>query len=882
MTKTDIKDIARGRWREILAGLGGVDENFLADEHGPCPFCAGRDRWRWDDIDGNGGGYCNQCGGQNGAGGFISGPDILMRAKGWSFAEAAKQIKQFLGVETVTESVTRPFRQAEVPPADAAPPRLGRGAVAQWCYRLADGSQAFWVQRVNRRAGGKYFLLVIWLDGAWHTVTKRDPFRADWPELRPLYRLPQLLARPDAPVVIAEGEKSVDAAAQLLPGHVAIGFRNGAKSAGKSDWSPLAGREVVLLPDNDPDGDEFVLRVTQQLRKVGVASISVCRPDPDAPAKWDIADGLADGWGVADAELWLQGAELAAEPSEPSGPGNGADPVRWDRFSLLGFDDGSYFYHPHGAGQVVRLPRGAHTSVNLMALANESWWRDRWPRVNADGEVIGVKWQSVASDLFEAQHHVGVFDPKRIRGIGAWWDQGRPVVHLGDRLIVDGRDCDVREGPAGSEYIYQKYAAISGWGGVPALTDQQGVELLELLEAFNWEEQSAGMLLAGWIMDAVICGTLHWRPHVWVTAPSGSGKSTLIDRVILKLLGGMAIVPLGEATEAGIRQRLRSSALPVVYDEAESNEEADKARIQRILALARGASSDGQGEILKGTAGGEGISFAVRSMFLFCSIATSLKQGADRTRITKLTLQRATDVMSAEQAHRQWQQLDADLDRLITDTTGRALVARACALVGVVRDAAVVFRRACGQHLGSQRMGDQYGTLCAGAWALCFSTPPSDEQAAAWLQQYPLTSSCEDSVSQTDESSCLSTLLEYQLRVDTTDSGSHTRTIKELIDVVRGVAPLVDQPVGYEDAKHALGRLGVKVSIPERLVYVSNTAKAIKTRVLRETAWANCWADMLRRVPGAQRGGIQRFAELGPSRTVALPFDVVDGSHLEG
>jgi hypothetical protein len=52
---------ATGRWREILPQLG-VDPWFLVNKQGPCPVCGGKDRFRWDDRDGTGSYFCNQCG----------------------------------------------------------------------------------------------------------------------------------------------------------------------------------------------------------------------------------------------------------------------------------------------------------------------------------------------------------------------------------------------------------------------------------------------------------------------------------------------------------------------------------------------------------------------------------------------------------------------------------------------------------------------------------------------------------------------------------------------------------------------------------------------------------------------------------------------------
>ena len=77
-------------------------------------------------------------------------------------------------------------------------------------------------------------------------------------DARPIYRLPELLAAPDAPVLLCEGEKSADAAADLLgPAWAVIASMNGAQSPHHTDWSPLAGRDLVIWPDNDAAGQSL-------------------------------------------------------------------------------------------------------------------------------------------------------------------------------------------------------------------------------------------------------------------------------------------------------------------------------------------------------------------------------------------------------------------------------------------------------------------------------------------------------------------------------------------------------------------------------------------------------------------------------------------------
>jgi len=106
------------------------------------------------------------------------------------------------------------------------------------------------------------------------------------PRPRPLYRLRQLAAAPDALVVVVEGEKAAEAGAVLWPDLVWTTSPGGCKSARDADWSPLCGRVVVLWPDADqakvdpvsgkliePAGYGYARAVAKAARAAGAASV---------------------------------------------------------------------------------------------------------------------------------------------------------------------------------------------------------------------------------------------------------------------------------------------------------------------------------------------------------------------------------------------------------------------------------------------------------------------------------------------------------------------------------------------------------------------------------------------------------------------------------
>ncbi len=81
---------SRGRWREILPLLG-VETRFLVNKHGPCPICGGVDRYRFDDRNGSGSYFCNQCGAGTGL-------ILLRKMHGWSHREACDEIDKIIGI----------------------------------------------------------------------------------------------------------------------------------------------------------------------------------------------------------------------------------------------------------------------------------------------------------------------------------------------------------------------------------------------------------------------------------------------------------------------------------------------------------------------------------------------------------------------------------------------------------------------------------------------------------------------------------------------------------------------------------------------------------------------------------------------------------------
>lgn len=115
-------------------------------------------------------------------------------------------------------------------------------------YRRADGSLIGYVLRHDLPDGGKETPMVMHVrlpNG--REVWSRFPF----PKARPLYGLDTL---GDArQVIVVEGEKCRDALAKAS-GRTVISWPGGTQGVKHCDWSPLAGRNVVMWPDADKPG----------------------------------------------------------------------------------------------------------------------------------------------------------------------------------------------------------------------------------------------------------------------------------------------------------------------------------------------------------------------------------------------------------------------------------------------------------------------------------------------------------------------------------------------------------------------------------------------------------------------------------------------------
>ncbi len=724
---------------------------------------------------------------------------------------------------------------ADAPPPPTTHPRHGTPSHIA-AYRDAGGNLLGLIHRYDPTDGSRKQVpsLTFCRSPAGHTEWRWQSL----PKPRPLYGLDLLAAAPGRRVLLTEGEPKCDAARRMVgDAFVVMAWPGGTSAVHHVDWSPLAGRDVVIWPDADTVGRDAAAAVIIQLRHHGATARAI-EPPAGVAKSWDLADAEREGW---------TGREVIEHIDPPAPPENPDHRENGQPFRLLGHNKSTHYFLTQGGGQVLEFPgeRLARDTV-LMQLAPLSHWETNYPGKQ------GANFRAAANEIIKASYQAGIYNPERLRGRGAWLDDGRTVLHLGDRVwTLEGETAP----PAFDSYhIYEAGPRLDLPVADAPIGAERAHRLMELCEAVSWQhKQSMGRLLAGWLVIAPVCGAMPWRPHVYVTGEKGSGKTWVMDNLIRTVVGPVALRVASKTTEPGLRGALKLDARPVLFDEFESQNEADRKRVQQVLDLARQASSEDGAEIVKGAEGGKGVNrYHIRSCFAFSSINVGLSQAADESRTVVLTVMPPADPAEQRAAFTKLKALHAEV---LTPDFVPGLLARTLRLLPVIRENAEVFAQAITRAGKPRRTGDTVGVLLAGAWSLRSSKVASAEEADKFVTGSGWVQSAIDQADDTPEwQRALSYLIQQPLRVIRGNGRAEDIPIGELVAVAAGVGD-PDTGIGSKEAAIALARGGLRVEHEEdgrTLIRVANTSDAIR-KLFEPTPWATAWLATFARAPEARR-----------------------------
>jgi putative DNA primase/helicase len=442
-------------------------------------------------------------------------------------------------------------------------PEPGRGngedrqhEIAKYEYVDAEGRPAF---HVHRMAPKKTF----WQSqpGPDKGGIKRDP-KTGKPTMNgvePLpYRLPELLADPVATVFIVEGEKDVDNLTEI--GIVATCNHGG---AGKwrqeiSHW--LAGRNVVIVPDNDAKGRAHAKDVVRKLAGI-VGSIRVLEL-PGLPPKGDVSNWLARGGDKA--EL-VRLADAAAEAEiRPTITVKAGERHKAADEGIAALHASGVAFYQRGAALVRVCDVRARSMTGEVIMA---------PGIAAVTPAILERALGQVADwqrLDEKKDEVVRIDPPRpvvaqiLDMVGDWPFApltgviGCPTLrHDGSLLSAEGYDL-------ATGLVLRSAVPMPPLSEFPARSDaENAVALLAgLLDEFPFVDDPSKAVALSMIMTPVLRGAMAAAPMHLGTAPeAGTGKSYLADTASVIATGEriatVAVAPNPEETE----KRLVGAAL---------------------------------------------------------------------------------------------------------------------------------------------------------------------------------------------------------------------------------------------------------------------------------------------------------------------------------
>lgn len=642
------------------------------------------------------------------------------------------------------------------------------------------------------------------------------------------------------------GKHYAEAAATKMGGLVAIPqFQN--LETKPTDFNDLATLE----------GLETVRRIIEEV--LARPAESDDEPPPDPPASSSPAPAAPLEGEVIPRDKGTESPPPPEDDDDERALPSGNNPF----FEVLGYDHELYYIFNKIKSQLMVYDRSQFTESAFAELAPTGVF---WQRHFKGGKKGSFDKIAAFEFVIHCAHERGIYDPDRARGRGAWFDNGRIVYHHGSYLTVDSKTTNVSD--LKTNYIYEMQRALPDLQAVEPLTRAEGDELVFLAGDFRWTRPVSGALLCGWMMLAPICGALRWRPHVWITGGAGSGKSTILNEFVNPLLFHHNLFAQGNTTEAGLRQKLRTDALPIIFEESEQNEEKDRLRIQHVLSLIRQSSTESIARVYKGTVAGQSMEFLIRSMFCLASIQVGMKQQADLERVTTLALKSKKD--DSPDAGPEWEALRDRLHAMVTQKPmiGARFVKRSMTMIPIIRENIHVFSTAANKFFGSAREGDQYGALLAGYWSMYRDDAATLDEARSVINSY--TWEEHRDVSDSDEGqAALSALMGSRLRA----SKNLEFTIFELLSAACGT-PVQGVEIDRIEANALLRRYGMIVK--DGRVLLSNLSVELQ-KIMDRTNFGADWKGVLVRVAGADRNDNKTATFNGvSSKCIRLPIPEPD------
>ncbi|HEU0183792.1 MAG TPA: AAA family ATPase, partial [Blastocatellia bacterium] len=247
---------------------------------------------------------------------------------------------------------------------------------------------------------------------------------------RVLYRLPELIAADSGEIVfLVEGEKDVD---RLRAG----GLVATCSPMGAGKWRDeyakfLAGRKVVIIPDNDQPGRDHAQAEAKSLRGVAVSGGTLTLPG--LPEKGDVSDWLSLG-GTIETLRAMAEAALGRPPDADPQPEPERIAISWGELCEMKLERRETILHEVERGEIVMCPaitnRGKTTLWRNISLSI-ACGREFAPIIAA-GEPRSVLYLDFETRLYRARADI-------TKMLGKLTQAERALISTNLHLIADCR-----------------------------------------------------------------------------------------------------------------------------------------------------------------------------------------------------------------------------------------------------------------------------------------------------------------------------------------------------------------------------------------------------------------------------------------------------------
>lgn len=902
-------DSAKGKWQEILL-RAGFDGQHLNGKSQPCPNCSSagdQDRFQFTDYKNNSKGegqigwsYCRICGDGDGL-------VWVSKMTGLTGQELYKYVADVINLPELEPSYSGSVNNESLKSENIIPvPVEALNDIDKANKKIKFFNKKKETKHDNRFYSREYVYLYPYFNEQGQHIGMASRFLlkngkkmtpmlfyqkfengdCGWAEGKiekdkPLFGLNSL--KDDGPVFIVEGEKCQHALKKLIGANV-ITWTCGAKAWKTHNWKPLAERELIFIPDLDMRekvvrgklGYECMFELAEYLKKPFKAIIF---KNKNKIHGYDVANAIEEGMKKEQFEVLANRAEVYETKAdirllESAGINLSNDEkqilleeneINIDEnpdennvhmknlYKPLGYDEDFYYFYSVLFRGIRTFRRNSFTDKSVLELnPSPNYWIGKYYTEHNHGRKLDTLKMN-AMLIMESQK-AGIFHISKVRRRGVYLDEDRVIVNLGDKILVDFEEKNPLE-------IKSKQTYVAG----PAMdvdldnvaTNEDGEKLLEVLQQVNFSDRAEAFLFAGWLMLAPLGASLPYRPNLWINAGYKSGKSWLLNNILVPIIGDFSIKALGGTTEAGLRQDLKGDCLPILFDESEAKTDASKEKMTSILDLMRNYSYDSPFGVIKGSKDNKSTLFTLKSMFLFTSISLALQDQADKSRVTVLQLKpkpaHTEEQIKAKNEH--FKNLKKSVAELQLDKNGKKFLAKSISQVKQIHYNTEIMADAIDLLTGDRRLGDQYGALLAGAFALWSDEILDPVSAKGWIEHIGLDlKRYENKVEDSDEVEILQTLLQHKIRVHIDNGPIEERSIGYLLSRLKDRSISLDK---HKEISKVLTDIGIKYPKP-RLedikggkVYISVKSPYLR-KVFRETAAQSNWHTYLKRLSFAE------------------------------